>query len=133
MISMLYLAHTHFPFCLWCQSIEQAEITLNLPRTSRIHRQLSAYQSVCGNFNFTCTPLSPQGIKVIAHFDVENRVSWAVDGKLGYYIGPVMRHYRCYRVYFTSAKKMSITYSIEYTEDNEFEVTHKSTVDKFST
>ena len=64
------------------------------------------------------TPLSPLGIKVHAHNNIETRASWSAHGKLGRYVGPTTSHYRCYRVCLPTTKKIIITDFMECAEDN---------------
>ena len=61
---------------------------------------------------------------------MSNRESWGPHGKLAYYVGPAMNHYRCHRVYIPSTKKVIITNTIEYTEDNLFEIPYSSKEDE---
>ena len=129
LISILSAAHVDFPLYLWCLLLQQAEITLNLLRTSRIHPHLSAHHSLCGAFDFRKTPLAPPGIKVIAFNNVSTRESWAVHGKLGCYIGPAMNHYRCYQVYLPTSKRIITTDTLQYTEDNSFDIPYSSKED----
>ena len=126
LIAILSATHENFPLYLWCYLLLQAEITLNLLRSSRIHPHLSAYHSLCGAFNFKRTPLAPPGIKVIAYNSVGTRESWATHGKLGCYVGPAMNHYRCYQVYIPSTRKIIISDTLQYTDDNMFEIPYKS-------
>ena len=125
-IAILSATHENFILYLWCYLLQQAEITLNLLRTSRSHPHLSAYNSICGVFNFKRTPLSPPGIKVIAYNSVETRESWVTHGKLGHYVGPTMNHYQCYKVCVPSTRKIIISDTLQHTEDNLFEVPHKT-------
>jgi hypothetical protein len=46
-----------FPLNLWDQLLPQAEISLNLLRTSRINLKLSAYAQLNGAFDYNITPL----------------------------------------------------------------------------
>ena len=38
--------------------------------------------------------------KVVAHIQPQERVSWDKHGIIGYYVGPALEHYRCYKVYW---------------------------------
>ena len=131
LIPILSAAHVDFPLYLWCLLLQQADITPNLLRTSRIHPHLSAHHSLCGAFDFRKTPLAPPGIKVIAFNNVSTRESWAVHGKLGYYIGPAMNHYRCYQVYLPTSKRIITTDTLQCTEDNSFDTPYSSKEDDF--
>lgn len=87
-----------FPLQLWDQLLEQAQLTLNLLRPSRINPRLSAHAQLNGAFDFNRTPLAPPGTKVVAHVKATNRTTWATHGLRGWYVGPAPEHYRCYNV-----------------------------------
>ena len=69
-------------------------------RASRLNPRLSVYTQLEGGFNFDATPLAPSGCKVIIHERPKQRNSWDRHGKLGWYLGPELEHYRCYRLYY---------------------------------
>ena len=48
---------------------------------------------------FSKTPPAPAGCKVVVHESPEARETFAPHGKIGFYIGPSMDHYRNYRIY----------------------------------
>ena len=52
-----------------------------------------------GNFDFNTTPLAPPGTQLIIHNKPNKRKSWDYHGEDGFYIGPVMNHYRCITTY----------------------------------
>jgi hypothetical protein len=56
-----------FPLHLWDILLPQAEITLNLLRTSRLHPQLSATAHFHGLVDYNKTAFAPPGCKIIAH------------------------------------------------------------------
>jgi hypothetical protein len=56
-----------FPLHLWDRLLSQAEITLNLLRTSRLHPQLSAAAHFHGLVDYNKTAFAPPGCKIIAH------------------------------------------------------------------
>ena len=58
-----------FPIRLWDQLLPQAELTLNLLRTSRINKNLSAYAQLDGMFDYNKTPLAPPGTRVLLFED----------------------------------------------------------------
>ena len=70
--------------------LPQADITSNLLRASHIRPALSPYCRVWGNFYYNKTPLVPLGTKFLVHLKPEITKGW--------YLGPAMRHYRCYCV-----------------------------------
>ena len=130
LIAGMNIAHEDFPFYLWEELLQQSIIIINLLRASRIHPQLSAYHSMFGAFDFTKTPLAPLGIKVISLTPTQIRIKWAPHGKLGFYVGPAMNHYRFYNIYNPSTKQICTTDTLEYTEDNIFEVPHETMQEK---
>jgi hypothetical protein len=56
-----------FPLHLWDRLLPQAEITLNLLRTSRLHPQLSSAAHFHGLVDYNKTSFAPPGYKIIAH------------------------------------------------------------------
>jgi hypothetical protein len=56
-----------FPLHLWDRLLPQAEITLNLLRTSRLHPQFSAAAHFHGLVDYNKTYFAPPGCKIIAH------------------------------------------------------------------
>jgi hypothetical protein len=73
--------------------------------------QLSAQSHMHGAFNFNRTPLTPQGTKVLIHKKPDTRGTWAPHAVEGWYLGPAMRHYRCYCVWAwnTNAERVANT------------------------
>jgi hypothetical protein len=99
---------------LWDKLIEQCELTLNLLRRSHINPKLSAYAQLHGQFDFNATPLAPPGICILAHDKPNKRSSWAPHGEDGWYIGPAMDHYRCFRVYINKTKAERIVDTLDF-------------------
>ena len=89
----------NFPLSNWCRLLPQAELTLNLLRASRLNPKLSAYAQLEGTFDFTRTPLAPPGTRIIIHEKPTTRQTWAPHGTDGWYLGPALHHYQCYRVW----------------------------------
>ena len=109
--------HSQFPLYLWDRLVDQANITLNLMRKSRIHPTLSAYQELEGTFNYNKTPIFPPGCKVLIHEKASQRHTWGLRGIIGWYLGPAMHHYRCVRVYVPTSKSERITDNITILTD----------------
>jgi hypothetical protein len=80
----------------------QADITLNLLRSSRRQPKLSAYACLNGNFDFNQSPLAPPGTRVVVHVTTDQRPSMAPHGVDGWYVGPSLDHYRCFKCYIPS-------------------------------
>jgi hypothetical protein len=86
-LSSVYLT---FPLHFWDRILPQAEITLNLLRTSRLHPQLSAAAHFHGLVDYNKTAFAPPGCKLIAHEKPGKRRTWAPHGQHGYSLGPAM-------------------------------------------
>ena len=104
----------NFPLNLWDRLIEQSHITLNLLRTSRMNPKLSAYAQIEGEFDYNRTPLAPPGTRVVVHEKPTDRGSWEAHGVDGWYIGPAMESYRCFKTYIWSTKAERITDTVEW-------------------
>jgi hypothetical protein len=104
----------NFNMALWDKLIEQAELTLNLLRHSRINPNLSAYAQINGQFDFNAMPLAPPGIRILAHDKLDKRASWAPHGEDGWYISPAMKHYRCFHVYINKTKSERVVDMVEF-------------------
>ena len=88
-----------FPVNEWDRLLDQAFITLNLLRMSRVNPKLSSYTYLFGNFDFNATSMAPPGTKVVIQLKPDNRPSWGSRGKEGWYIGPSPDHYRCVKCF----------------------------------
>ena len=108
-IAGLCSTHPSFPLNLWDRLLPQALITLNLLRSAHINPQLSAQALIYGSFDFNRTPLAPPGTKVLIHIKPKERETWAPHGIDGWYLGPAMDSYRCFRVYATETRAERIT------------------------
>ena len=104
----------NFPLSNWCRLLPQAELTLNLLRPSRLNPKLSAYAQLEGAFDFNRTPLAPPGTRVIVHEKPTQWRTWAPHGIDGWYIGPALDHYQCYRVWIPSTHAERIADTLQF-------------------
>ncbi|KAL7527155.1 hypothetical protein ACHAWF_008701, partial [Thalassiosira exigua] len=113
-IAGLSCVDQHFPLQLWDEILKQAEITLNLLRTSRQDPSKSAYEELEGPFDYNRTPLAPPGTKALVYNDPTNRRSWEQHAKDGWYVGPAMAHYRCKRFWIPETRnfRTAATYKL---------------------
>ena len=95
--------HPDFPIREWDRILDQAELTLNLLRNSRVNPSLSAWAYLFGNHDFNKVPLAPPGTKVLVHTKAAERASWEYHGKEGFYVGPAPKHYRCVSCWMTKS------------------------------
>jgi hypothetical protein len=102
-----------FPLHLWDRLLPQAEIRLNLLRTSRLHLQLSAAAHFHGLVDYNKTAFAPPGCKIIAHEKPGKLRTWAPHGQHGYSLGPAMHHCRCQNVYISTTACERIVDTLE--------------------
>jgi hypothetical protein len=103
-----------FPMHLWDRILPQAVITLNMLRTSRINPKISAATHLFGQYDFNRAPMALPGTRIIAHETPGRRRTWAPHGKDGWYIGPSLKHYRCYTVYITKTRSNRIVETVNF-------------------
>ena len=117
-IATLATADPTFPLKAWDELIPQAEMTLNMMRSSRINPVISAYQQLCGKYDYASHPLTPPGMRVVAHVKPAQKESWAPHGLDGYYVGPALDQYRCYKVWITKTQTSRITDTVAWHPHN---------------
>jgi hypothetical protein len=114
---------------LWDRLLPQAEITLNLLRTSRLHLQLSAAAHYHGLVDCDKSAFTPPGCKIITHEKPGKRRSWAPHEQHGYSLGPAMHHYRCQNVYISTTASERIVDTLEFVPHN-YQMTQLSSTDR---
>ena len=113
-ISGLCSVDKDFPLHLWDRLLPQAELTLNLLRGSRINPKLSSWAQIHGTFDFNRTPLAPPGIRVLVHDKPGDRTTWSPSASDGWYIGPALESYRCFRVWIWETQAARICDTISW-------------------
>jgi hypothetical protein len=103
-----------FPAHLWDRLLPQAEITLNLLRSSRLHPQLPAAAHYHGLIDYNKTAFEPPGCNIIAHEKPSQRRTWAAHGQPEWSLGPAMNHYRCQNVYIKATASERIVDILEF-------------------
>ena len=105
MTSNLHGADKYFPAHLWCCTIDQVNIQVNLLRNSRINPRRSAYAELFCQYDSNACPLAPIGTEVIIFQPQTNQTtSYSDHGKYGWYVGPCLKKIRNYQVYVTATK-----------------------------
>jgi hypothetical protein len=112
-VAGMYSVDPTFPLHLWDRLFPQAEITLNLLRTSRLHPQLSAAAHFHGLIDYNKKYFAPPGCKIIAHEKPAKRRTWEPHGQHGYSLGPDMHHYRCQNMYISATASKHIVDTLE--------------------
>ena len=101
-----------FPLDTWDQCLPQVLLTLNLLRGARLNPQLSAYYFRNGLYNFNRRPLGPLGCNLMVHELPEQRTTWAPHTVEGFYLGPALNHYRCYRTWIPATRSERVANTI---------------------
>jgi hypothetical protein len=79
-VAGLYSVDHSFPMHLWDRLLPQAEITLNLLRTSRLYPHLSAAAHYHGLVDYKKSAFALPGCKIIAHEKPGKRRTWDPHG-----------------------------------------------------
>ena len=116
-IASLSSAAPDFPLEAWDFTLPQIELTLNLMRASHVNPYISAWQQLNGPYNFLETPIAPIGTRVMVYIPPDKRGSWVPHSKKGWYVGPSLVHYRCFRVYMEQTKAIRVSDSIQWASD----------------
>jgi hypothetical protein len=113
-ISGLCSTDSNWPLQLWDTMTEQAIITLNLLRTSRIDPSKSAYHQLHGRrYDWNAYPLAPPGTKAVIYESPTTRTSWGTRGLDAWYCGPAFDHYRNMKFYVPSTKAYRVSGSYD--------------------
>jgi hypothetical protein len=107
-----------FPIHLWDRLLTQAEITLNLLRSSRLHPQLSAAAHYHVLIDYNRTAFGPPGCKIIAHEKPSQRRTREAHGQPGWSLGPAMHRYRFQNVYITATASERIVDTLDFPPHN---------------
>ena len=62
--------------------------------------------------------LAPPRTKFILHENTNIRLTWVQHGIQGWYIGPSVENYQCYKVYISNTRSERITETVELFTDN---------------
>ena len=89
-------------------------MTLNLMRGSRVDPHISAWEQLHGKYNFDAHPIAPLGMRIVLHEKPHQRGSWSPHGVEGFYLGPALEHYRCYRGWVVKTQRERISDTIAW-------------------
>ena len=89
----------------WDYLLQQTDLTYNLLHPCPTNPSISAYEGFHGaTYDFAAHPIAPLGTHVIVYESPAQRSTWAAHGVDGFYLGPALDHYRCYKVYILNKK-----------------------------
>ena len=92
----------------------QAKLTLNLLRQATLNPRISTWEYFQGPFDFNKTPLGPVGCLVLIHAKPGIRHSWDFHAKEGFYIGPALDSYQCFKLVKSNTKSQVISNTVEF-------------------
>ena len=84
--------YPYFSMQNWYRLVDQANITLNLLRPSRLNTKISPYAQLNGIFYYKRTPMVRPGTSSPMHDKPHNRGTWKPHGQEGWYLRPEMLH-----------------------------------------
>jgi hypothetical protein len=113
-LSILVGVDQSFPPYLWDLLLPQAELTLNLLRQSTLNPQILAWEFFHGPFDFNKTLLAPVGCRVLIHAKPVTCQSWDFRAKDGFYIGPALDLYHCFKLVKSNTKSQVISNTVEF-------------------
>ena len=110
LISVLATTHPTFPLRGFDELAAQTELTLAHLRPWADNRSLSSYEGLFkSTYDFDAHPIAPCGTSVLIHERAADRESWAPHGSPGFYLGPALEHYRCWRVLIADTHSIRIS------------------------
>ena len=102
------------PIYEWDQLLSQAELTLNILRTSRVNPALSAHAYLNGVHDFNKISLAPPGTQSIVHAKPDKCASWTFHDENGWYVGPAPHHYRYFKCFMPATHKERISDKVQF-------------------
>jgi hypothetical protein len=99
---------------LWDLLLPKAKLTLNLLRQANLNPRISMREYFQGPFGFKQTPLGPVGCRVLIHAKPGTHRSWNFRAEEGFYIGPALDSYRCFKLIKSDTKRQVISDTVEF-------------------
>jgi hypothetical protein len=90
---------------LWDELLPHVDMTLNILRPCLAIPNTSAWDYMCGEWDYKRQPLGPVGTKVLVYENPQQRATFANHGVEAFYLGTAPEHYRCHRVWVPSTRK----------------------------
>ena len=115
-VSMLATADDDFDLGLWDHCLSQAEITLNSIHPCATNNKISAYEGLFGHpYPFSRHPMHIFGTKHASYEAPSARAAWGPHAVQGFYLGPSLEHYRCFKMYIPATKGIRIPATVGWT------------------
>jgi hypothetical protein len=103
-----------FPPYLWNLLLPQAKLTLNLLRQALLNTRISAWEFFQGHIDFIKTLLGPVGCCILIHAKLATQFSWNFHAKQGFYIGPALDSYCCFKLVNADTKSQVISDTVKF-------------------
>jgi hypothetical protein len=113
-LAILASVDSAFPPYLWDLLLPQTKHTLNLIRQAMLNPRISAWEFFQGPYDFNKTPLGPAGCRILVHAKPATWRSWDFCKTPGFYIGPALDSYRCFKLVKTNTKSQVILDTVEF-------------------
>jgi hypothetical protein len=113
-LAILAGVNSAFPPYLWDLLLPQAELTLNLLHQATLNPRISAWECFQGPFEFNKMPLGLVGCCVFIHVKPATWESWDFGAKPGFYIGPALDSYRCFKLVKFDTKSQIILDTVKF-------------------
>eukprot|EP00957_Ditylum_brightwellii_P099175 7553742-Ditylum_brightwellii.AAC.1 len=68
---------------LWCGSLNQATLTLNMLRPCCMKPKVSVRMALEGAHDFSAHPVAPLGCEIMVHQTIDQTTSWGLSGIKG--------------------------------------------------
>ena len=109
-VAGLLSADPRMPLQVWDAILPQTDITYNHLHPWGPNPMISAYEGFHQQpYDFAAHPIAPLGTHVVIYDSPAQRATWAAHGTDGFYLGPALDHYRCYRVFAHATKEQRIS------------------------
>ena len=89
-------------------------MTLNLMRGSCVDPHISAWGQLHGKYNFDAYPIAPLGMRIALHEKPHQWGLWSPHGVEGFYLGPALEHYRCYRGWVVKTQRERVSDTVAW-------------------
>jgi hypothetical protein len=110
-LAVLAITNSAFPPYFLDLLLPQAELTLNLLQQATLNPRIGAWEFFQRPFDFNKTPL---GCCVLIHAKLATRQSLDFRVKPGFYIGPPLDSYRCFKLVKADTKSQVILDTIKF-------------------
>ena len=107
-------ADPKFKDYLWDELLPHVDMTLNILRPCLAVPNTSAWDYMCGPWDYKSQPLGPAGAKVLVYENPQQRASFADHGVEAFYLGTAPNHYRCHRVWVPSTRDYRVSDTLSW-------------------